>query len=64
VLHATIRIGNATLEIDEAYGEFSRALPCMCMCRTRNAVYAQALRAGATSIETPQNKEYGDRSAE
>jgi len=27
------------------------------------AVYAQALRVGATSIETPQDKPYGDRAA-
>jgi len=26
-------------------------------------VYAQALRVGATSIETPQDKPYGDRAA-
>jgi uncharacterized glyoxalase superfamily protein PhnB len=64
VLHATIRIGNATLEIDEAYGEF-QPMPCHLHVYVpdTDAVYAQALRAGATSIETPQNKEYGDRSA-
>jgi PhnB protein len=28
-----------------------------------DAVYAQALRAGATSIEAPSDKPYGDRSA-
>jgi len=64
VLHATIRIGNATLEIDEAYGEFQQ-MPCHLHVYVpdTDAVYARALRAGATSIETPQDKEYGDRSA-
>ncbi len=64
VLHATIRIGNATLEIDEAYGEF-QPMPCHLHVYVpdTDAVYARALRAGATSIETPQDKEYGDRSA-
>ena len=64
VLHATIRIGNATLEIDEAHGEF-QPMPCHLHVYVpdTDAVYAQALRAGATSIETPQDKEYGDRSA-
>jgi len=64
VLHATIRIGNATLEIDEAHGEF-QPMPCHLHVYVpdRDAVYAQALRAGATSIETPQDKPYGDRAA-
>ena len=64
VLHGTIRIGNATLEIDEAHGEF-QPMPCHLHVYVpdTDAVYAQALRAGATSIETPQDKPYGDRSA-
>jgi PhnB protein len=64
VLHATIRIGNATLEIDEAHGEF-QPMPCHLhvYVADTDAAYAQALRAGATSIETPQDKPYGDRAA-
>jgi len=64
VLHATIRIGNATLEIDEAHGEF-QPMPCHLHVYVpdTDAVYALALRAGATSIETPQDKPYGDRAA-
>jgi uncharacterized glyoxalase superfamily protein PhnB len=64
VLHATIRIGNATLEIDEAHGEF-QPMPCHLHVYVpdTDAVYTQALRAGATSIETPQVKPYGDRAA-
>jgi len=64
VLHGTMRIGNATLEIDEAHGEF-QPMPCHLHVYVpdTDAVYAQALRAGATSIETPQDKPYGDRSA-
>jgi PhnB protein len=64
VLHATIRIGNATLEIDEANGEFQQK-PCHLHIYVpdADAVYAQAMRAGATSVETPQDKPYGDRSA-
>src|SRR6266481_3756152 len=52
VLHATIRIGNATLEIDEAQGEF-QPMPCHLHVYVpdTDAVYAQALRAGASSIE-------------
>jgi PhnB protein len=64
VLHATIRIGNATLEIDEAHGEF-QPMPCHLHVYVpdTDAVYDRALRAGALSIETPQDKPYGDRAA-
>jgi len=64
VHHATIRIGNATLEIDEAHGEF-QPMPCHLHVYVpdTDAVYARAMEAGATSIEVPQDKPYGDRSA-
>jgi PhnB protein len=64
VLHGTMRIGNATLEIAEAYGEF-QPMPCHLHVYVpdTDAVYERALGAGATSIETPQDKPYGDRSA-
>ena len=64
VLHGTMRIGNATLEIDEAHAEFQQ-MPCHLhvYVQDTDAVYAQALRAGATSIEPPQDKPYGDRAA-
>jgi uncharacterized glyoxalase superfamily protein PhnB len=64
VHHATIRIGNATLEIDEAHGEY-QPKPCHLHIYVpdTDAIYAQALRAGATSIEIPQDKPYGDRAA-
>ena len=64
VLHGTIRIGNATLEIDEAQGE-SQPMPCHLHIYVpdTDAAYARAMAAGATSIEVPQDKPYGDRSA-
>lgn len=64
VLHATMRIGNATLEIDEAHGDF-QPIPCHLHAYVpdTDAVYARAMAAGATPIETPQDKPYGDRSA-
>jgi len=64
VLHATIRIGNATLEIDEAHGEF-QPMPCHVHVYVpdTDAAYARAMEAGATSIEAPRNAPYGDRAA-
>jgi len=64
VLHGTIRIGNATLEVAEAHGEF-QPMPCHLHVYVpdTDAAYARAIAAGATSIEEPQDKPYGDRSA-
>lgn len=64
VRHATIRIGNATLEVAEAHGEF-QPMPCHLHVYVpdTDAVYAQALRAQATSIEAPKDAPYGDRAA-
>jgi PhnB protein len=64
VLHATMRIGNATLEIDEAHGEY-QPKPCHLHLYVpdTDATYAQALRAGAASIHEPYKAPYGDRAA-
>lgn len=64
VLHATIRIGNATLEVAEAHGEY-QPKPCHLHVYVpdTDAVYAQALQAGATSIDPPRDAPYGDRAA-
>ncbi len=64
VAHATVRIGDNTLEFSEAHGEYP---PSACHLHLyvpdTDAVYARALRAGATTIEAPSDKPYGDRSA-
>ena len=64
VLHATIRIGSGTFEIDEA-SEETPAMPCYLHIYVpdADACYAEALRAGATSVEPPNDKPYGERSA-
>jgi PhnB protein len=64
VLHATVRIGNGTLEIDEA-SEQNAPSPCYLHVYVPDAdgVYEKALRAGATSVEGPNDKPYGERSA-
>lgn len=60
VLHATVQIGDNTLEIDEAQGEF-QPMPCHLHLHVDDAdvMYARALRAGATSVDPPSNKPYG-----
>ena len=60
VLHATIRIGDNTLELDEAHGEF-QPVPCHLHLHVddADAMYARAIRAGATSIDAPSDKPYG-----
>lgn len=64
VRHATMRIGNATLEIDEAHGEY-QPKPCHLhiYVADTDVTYAQALRAGATSLMEPYDAPYGDRAA-
>ena len=64
IAHATVRIGDATLECSEAHGEWQPS-PCHLHLYVpdTDAVYAQALRAGATTIEAPNDKPYGDRTA-
>ena len=60
MLHATIQIGDNTLELDEAHGEF-QPMPCHLHLQVddADATYARALRAGATSIDAPSDKPYG-----
>ena len=60
VLHATVQIGDNTLEVDEAHGEF-QPMPCHLHLHVddADAMHARALRAGATSIDAPSDKPYG-----
>jgi PhnB protein len=64
VLHGTIRIGNATLEIDEARETF-QPMPCWLHVYVPDVdrAYTQAVSAGASPMEAPQQRPDGDRSA-
>jgi len=64
VLHGTIRIGNATLEIAEAIEGF-QPKPCHLHLYVPDidSTYKLALGAGSTSVEAPQDKPYGERAA-
>jgi PhnB protein len=64
LLHSTVKIGVATLEINEAHGEFQPRPCCLHVyVPDADALYARAMGAGATSVEAPTDKPYGDRSA-
>ena len=60
VLHATVQIGDNTLELDEAQGEF-QPMPCHLHLHVKDAdaMYARALKAGATTVDAPSDKPYG-----
>lgn len=64
VLHVTMQMGDTTLEIGDAHGQFQ---PVLCAIHLyvpdTDALYQRALRAGATSLEAPNDKPYGDREA-
>lgn len=64
VQHATIEIAGATFEIDEAQGDVQPTQSYLHVyVPDTDALYAQALRVGATSIQAPYTAPYGDRAA-
>jgi len=64
ILHATIEIAGATLEIDEAHGEFQPTpFYLHVYVPDTDALYAQALAAGAKAVTPPYTAPYGERSA-
>jgi len=64
VLHATIEIAGATLEIDEVQHDSQPTQSYLHVyVPDADAVYSQALRAGATSVTPPNDAPYGDRAA-
>jgi PhnB protein len=64
VHHAVIRVGDSVLEMGEAHGK-SQPMEAMFYIYVPNmdAVYRQALAAGATSFQEPTDQPYGDRNA-
>lgn len=64
VAHAAVRIGDSLIELGEAHGE-SQPMPAAIhlLVADVDSVYERALRAGATSVEPPADKPYGERGA-
>jgi PhnB protein len=64
VRHATVRIGDSMIEMGEAHGEFRQMPPSIYLyVDDVDAIYARAVKAGATSIRPPADQSYGDRNA-
>jgi PhnB protein len=64
VHHAVIRLGDAVIEMGEAHGQYE-TMEAMFYLYVPNmeAVYRQALAAGAVSFLEPTDQPYGDRNA-
>lgn len=64
VQHAVIRVGDSVIEMGEAHDKY-QPMPAMFYLYVSNmeAVYRQALAAGATSFQEPTDQPYGDRNA-
>ena len=64
VAHAGVRIGDSMIELGEAHGEW-QAMPAAIHLHVPDvdASYERAVRAGATSVEPPADKPYGERGA-
>ena len=64
VAHAGVRIGDSMIELGEAHGE---SLPTPAALHIHvadvDATYERAMRAGATSVNPPEDKPYGERGA-
>ena len=64
-LYAAMRIGDSMVGVSEASNhEWMRPMPAMMYLYVPDcdALYQQALQAGATSVSAPANHDYGDRS--
>jgi PhnB protein len=64
VHHAVVKLGDSALEMGEAHGKYE-TMEAMFYLYVPNmeAVYRQALVAGATSFQEPTEQPYGDRNA-
>ena len=64
VHHAQLRVGDSLIEMGEAHGKYE-TMPAMFYVYVPNAdaVYRQAVAAGAKSFQEPTDQPYGDRNA-
>ena len=64
VLHAKIKIGESVIQVGEPHSWW-RPMPTMVHLYVpdADALYDQAIRAGAKSLQAPADQPYGDRTA-
>jgi PhnB protein len=64
VMHAKLRLGNSIIELSDAHGPY-QPMPTTIhyYLADTDAAYARAIAAGATSLRTPRDEVFGDRSA-
>ncbi|HEV2177645.1 MAG TPA: VOC family protein [Terriglobia bacterium] len=64
VAHAEVQIGDSMVEMGEPRGSY-QPMPAAIYLYVEDvdATYRRALQAGATSVQTPEDKPYGDRNA-
>lgn len=62
VMHAEVRIGNSPVMMGEPMGRPAMPAGLYLYVEDVDAIYAQALAAGATSLMAPADQFYGDRS--
>jgi uncharacterized glyoxalase superfamily protein PhnB len=62
--HAQVRIGDSIVALAGGHGPYTPMPTTLHLyVPDTDSVYEQALRAGATSIQSPADQPYGDRSA-
>ena len=64
VAHASLRVGDSMVEVSDAHGEW-KAMPgsLHVYVPDTDAIYRQALEAGAESLREPEDMFYGERGA-
>jgi uncharacterized glyoxalase superfamily protein PhnB len=64
LLHSTVKIGIGTIEVNEAHGDIQPMRSHLHVyIPDVDDLYTRALGAGASSVESPSTKPYGERSA-
>lgn len=62
IAHAEIVIGDSIVQVSDATGEWKPIqVPLLLYVTDTDAMYKQALKAGATSVRVPADQFYGDR---
>jgi uncharacterized glyoxalase superfamily protein PhnB len=64
IAHATLQVGDSLVEMGEAHGQWqSMKMQLHLYVDDCDKVYARAVRAGATTVEPPADRPYGERNA-